>query len=233
MKGIVETVTSLNAAAADFVTVSKKLVVTFLGRSAMYGGEDMSDVLNALAARAQLGDSTALDELVVEVRRAVLRYALAQRLSHEDADDLAQEVCVAVLGIVPGWQETGRSMWGYVFTVARNKLTDAVRRQIKESSFGRRVHSDDASETALQVPDAGPGPEEHVMASLGATKFEGLLAQLPTTQRDVLVLRAVVGLSGRETAEALNLSPGSVHVLQHRAATRLRELLSNEGTVQR
>jgi RNA polymerase sigma-70 factor (ECF subfamily) len=199
----------------------------------MYRGEDMSDVLNALAARAQHGDSSALDELVVEVRRAVLRYALAQRLSREDADDLAQEVCVAVLGVVPGWQETGRSMWGYVFTVARNKLTDAVRRQVKESSFGRRVHSDDANETAMAVPDSGPGPEEHVMASLGASRLEGLLAQLPATQREVLVMRAVVGLSGRETAEALNLSPGSVHVIQHRAVTRLRELLNDEGAVQR
>jgi RNA polymerase sigma-70 factor, ECF subfamily len=193
----------------------------------------MADVLNALAERAQLGDSAALDELVGEVRQAVLRYALAQQLSREDADDLAQEVCVAVLKIVPGWQETGRSMWGYVFTVARNKLTDGVRRQIKEATLGCRVPlHDEAGAAALQLADAGPGPEDRAMASVGNARMDRLLRLLPTTQREVLLLRAVVGLTGRETAEVLRLSPGSVHVLQHRAVTRLRALLSNEAAAE-
>jgi RNA polymerase sigma-70 factor (ECF subfamily) len=57
--------------------------------------------------------------------------------------------------------------------------------------------------------------------------MEALLGRLPATQRDVLLLRAVVGLSGKETAQALGLTPGSVHVLQHRAVTRLRALFAS------
>ena len=192
----------------------------------------MSDLLNVLVGRAQLGDSVALDELVSEVRRAVLRYAIAQRLSREDADDLAQDVCIAVLKIVPGWRETGRSMWGYVFTVARNKLTDGVRRQIRQSALGAQVSLDDESGTAAhEVADRGAGPEDRVLAQAGNARMDHFLRMLPATQREVLLLRAVVGLSGRETAEVLKLSPGSVHVLQHRAVTRLRALMASDSAV--
>lgn len=191
----------------------------------------MSDLLNVLVGRAQSGDRRALDELILEIRRAVLRYAVAQRLTREDADDLAQEVCVAVLRVVPDWQESGRSMWGYVFTVARNKVTDGVRRQVRQGALGRRVPLDDGSdESAMSVVDRELGPEDQVLAHAGTARMQELLSALPSTQREVLLLRAVVGLSGPETAEALRLSPGSVHVLQHRAVTKLRALLAEDAT---
>ncbi|HVT20805.1 MAG TPA: sigma-70 family RNA polymerase sigma factor [Mycobacteriales bacterium] len=181
--------------------------------------------LNQLVDRAKLGDVGALDSLLREVRRAVLRYATAQRVSRDDAEDLAQEVCLAVAKIVPDWRETGRSMWGYVFTVARNKLTDGVRRQVREGARGRLVPLDDGSaDGAVVVADGDLGPEDQAVASDGARQMERLLRMLPSTQREVLVLRTVVGLSAKETAVALGLTPGSVHVLQHRAVTRLRSL---------
>jgi RNA polymerase sigma-70 factor (ECF subfamily) len=186
---------------------------------------DGDDTLNVLVGRAKIGDRGALDELLREVRRAVVRYAGAQRMSRDDAEDLAQEVCLAVLRIVPEWRETGRSMWGFVFTVARNKLTDGVRRQVRQGALARAVElDDDISRGALAVADADLGPEGRAVETDSTKRMEELLRQLPTTQREVLLLRTVVGLSGKETAEALGLSPGSVHVLQHRAVTKLRGL---------
>jgi RNA polymerase sigma-70 factor (ECF subfamily) len=178
-----------------------------------------------LAGRAKIGDIGALDELLREVRRAVVRYAAAQRLSRDDAEDLAQEVCLAVVKIVPEWRETGRSMWGFVFTVARNKLADGVRRQVRQGPIARPVDlGDEVDRSALTVADADLGPEERAVEADATKRMEQLLRQLPTTQREVLLLRTVVGLSGKETADALGLSPGSVHVLQHRAVTKLRSL---------
>ncbi|HWA67811.1 MAG TPA: sigma-70 family RNA polymerase sigma factor [Mycobacteriales bacterium] len=183
------------------------------------------DRLNRLVGRARIGDIGALDELLREVRRAVLRYAGAQRLSRHDAEDLAQEVCLAVVKVVPQWRETGRSMWGFVFTVARNKTTDGVRRQMRQGALARTVELEaDTSRGALTVADANLGPEDRAVASDSARQMAQLLRQLPATQREVLLLRTVVGLSGKETAEALGLSPGSVHVLQHRAVSKLRSL---------
>jgi RNA polymerase sigma-70 factor (ECF subfamily) len=49
---------------------------------------------------------------------------------------------------------------------------------------------------------------------------------LPDKQREILLLRVVVGLSAEETAEAVGSTPGAVRVAQHRALTRLRKELS-------
>ncbi|HVT64418.1 MAG TPA: sigma-70 family RNA polymerase sigma factor [Mycobacteriales bacterium] len=183
------------------------------------------DELNRLVDRAKLGDIGALDTMLREVRRAVLRYATAQRVSRDDAEDLAQEVCLAVVKVIPEWRETGRSMWGFVFTVARNKLTDGVRRQVRQSGLGRLVAIDEGSDSgAIAVPDGDLSPEDRAVVSDSTRQMDRLLRMLPTTQREVLLLRTVVGLTAKETAAALGLTPGSVHVLQHRAVTRLRGL---------
>ncbi len=193
------------------------------GHTSSEGGDAPADGLSMLVSRAQLGDVGALDTLMREVRRAVLRYAAAQRVARDDAEDLAQEVCLAVVKVIPDWRDTGRSMWAFVFTVARNKATDSIRRQMRQGGLGRLVAIDDGAETgAVAVPDRDPGPEDRALVSDGTRQMDRLLRMLPTTQRDVLVMRTVVGLTAKETAQALGLTPGSVHVLQHRAVTRLR-----------
>jgi RNA polymerase sigma-70 factor (ECF subfamily) len=52
-----------------------------------------------------------------------------------------------------------------------------------------------------------------------------LLKVLPAKQREIVVLRVVVGLSAEETAEAVGSTPGAVRVAQHRALIRLRAAL--------
>ena len=47
-------------------------------------------------------------------------------------------------------------------------------------------------------------------------------------QREIVVLRVVVGLSAEETAEAVGSTPGAVRVAQHRALARLRKALASE-----
>ncbi|HVX68480.1 MAG TPA: sigma-70 family RNA polymerase sigma factor [Mycobacteriales bacterium] len=194
-------------------------------------GRKEPEDLNLLVHRAKLGDVAALDMMLREVRRAVLSYATAQRVSRDDAEDVAQDVCLAVIKVVPEWRDTGRSMWGFVFTVARNKLTDGVRRQIRQDGLGRRVVIDDSGSEAstVAIPDLDSGPEDRAIAIDGRRHMERLLRLLPRTQREVLVLRTVVGLTAKETGAALGLRAGSVHVLQHRAVTRLRSLYSADA----
>lgn len=58
-----------------------------------------------------------------------------------------------------------------------------------------------------------------------------LLQVLPDKQREIVLLRVVVGLSAEETAEAVGSTPGAVRVAQHRALARLRRTLSAEEVV--
>ncbi|MCP2092162.1 Sigma-70, region 4 [Actinosynnema pretiosum] len=52
-----------------------------------------------------------------------------------------------------------------------------------------------------------------------------LLGVLPEKQREILLLRVVVGLSAEEVAVAVGSTPGAIRVAQHRALVRLRKAL--------
>ena len=64
-----------------------------------------------------------------------------------------------------------------------------------------------------------------------AGRMDKLLDMLPDKQREILVLRVVVGLSAEETAEAVGSTPGAVRVAQHRALGKLRNVLQSEEVV--
>ena len=56
-----------------------------------------------------------------------------------------------------------------------------------------------------------------------------LLEILPDKQREILILRVVVGLSAEETAEAVGSTAGAVRVAQHRALARLKSAIVEAG----
>jgi RNA polymerase sigma-70 factor, ECF subfamily len=62
-----------------------------------------------------------------------------------------------------------------------------------------------------------------------AARMSALLDLLPAKQREILILRVVVGLSAEETADAVGSSPGAVRVAQHRALARLRAEIIEAG----
>jgi len=74
-------------------------------------------------------------------------------------------------------------------------------------------------------PDASAGPEELIERAGDAQQVRDLLAHLPETLRELLVLRVAVGMSAEETGRALGMSAGAVRVAQHRAMQRLRQLV--------
>jgi RNA polymerase sigma-70 factor (ECF subfamily) len=157
----------------------------------------------------------------------VLRYCRA-RLGRQEslmgsADDVAQDVCVAVVTALPHYQIKGLSFRAFVYGIAAHKVTDAFR------AIGRN-----RAEPVAELPD-GPvtvdGPEHRVLAAELSERLGALLAHLTPRQREVLVLRLAVGLSAEETAQAVRSTPGAVRVTQHRALARLRRILRGEPVV--
>jgi RNA polymerase sigma-70 factor, ECF subfamily len=135
------------------------------------------------------------------------------------ADDVAQEVCIAVLSALPRYQDMGRPFVSFVFGIASHKVADAMR-----SAARQAVPTADVPDG----PDDRPGPEETALAYLEAERVRALLAQLPAQQRELLALRVLFGLSAEETGRTLGMSPGAVRVAQHRALARLRALVAAE-----
>lgn len=176
--------------------------------------------LTVLAAR---GQPDAIESLLEQIRPMVLRYCrarLGQKSGQYDiADDVAQEVCIAVLSALPRYRDMGRPFASFVFGIASHKVADAKRNAARLAV---------PTEALPDGPDSRPGPEETVVADLDAQRARALLARLPVHQRELIVLRVLTGLSAEETGSALGMSPGAVRVAQHRALARLRAIAREE-----
>ena len=174
-----------------------------------------------LAVRGHPG---AIDALLERVRPMVVRYCRARlgRITghYYVADDVAQEVCLAVLAALPRYRDMGRPFASFVFGIASHKVADAVR-----AASRLAVPFEDLPDG----PDERPGPEETVVAYIEAERTRALLAQLPHHLRELLILRVVTGLSAEETGNVLGMSAGAVRVAQHRALARLRALAVEES----
>jgi RNA polymerase sigma-70 factor, ECF subfamily len=186
------------------------------------GGEKTS--IRDLTALAASGHPAAIESLLRQIRPMVVRYCRA-RLGHisghyQVADDVAQEVCIAILSALPRYQDMGRPFASFVFGIASHKVADALRNAARLA-----IPTQDLPDG----PDDRPGPEETVVAYIEAERARALLARLPVHQRELLVLRVLSGMSAQETGNALGMSPGAVRVAQHRALARLRAIALAES----
>jgi RNA polymerase sigma-70 factor, ECF subfamily len=188
------------------------------------GGGGSRELPNGLIVAAVRGDRGARDELLALIQPLVLRYCRGKMGRQESvlgsADDVAQEVCVAVVSALGSYQPAGLSFRAFVYGIAKNKVADALR------AIGRN-----RAEPVAELPDvpvAADGPEQHALTAERSAALGVLLAHLTPRQREVLVLRVAVGLSAEEAARAVGSTTGTVRVTQHRALTRLRRLLQQD-----
>lgn len=195
-------------------------------RPAPLEGEADSRVrIDMLVAASVGGDARARDDLLALIHPLVLKYCRA-RLGRQEslmgsADDVAQDVCMAVVSALPSYQLKGLSFRAFVYGIAAHKVTDAFR------AIGRN-----RSEPVAELPDgpvAADGPEHRLLAAELSARLGALLGHLTPRQREVLVLRLAVGMSAEETAQAVRSTPGAVRVTQHRALGRLRRILLGES----
>ncbi|HET9890965.1 MAG TPA: RNA polymerase sigma factor ShbA [Mycobacterium sp.] len=178
----------------------------------------------ALISAAVKGDVAAIDDVFRWIRPLVLRYCRTrvggQDKAFTSADDVAQEVCIAALTALPGYRYQGRQFLGFVYGIAAHKVADA-----------RRLAARNRSEPVPDVPDTvdlAEGPEAQVVNGEFAGQMARLLKSVSDKQREILHLRVGLGLSAEETADVVGSTPGAVRVAQHRALSRLRDLLTAE-----
>lgn len=177
--------------------------------------------LDALIGPAACGDRDAVTEIVRLVHPLVRRYCSARMgaTGHltVTADDVTQEVLIAVVSSIPRYRDQGKSFLAFVYGIAANKVADAFRRR-KHTAYPMSELPDTASPTA--------GPEEWTLAFERRAATRELMKVLAPTHREVLVMRIVLGWSAAQTAEAIGTSPGVVRVMQHRALNKLRAELN-------
>jgi RNA polymerase sigma-70 factor, ECF subfamily len=161
-------------------------------------------------ARAKRGDREAHRYLYVRYADNVYGYVWSIVRDEHEAEDVTQQVFAKLLRILPKYEERKSPFLAWVLTVARNVALDHMRQR-------RAVLCDEIGDREDGVHGSDPCEALTLRQAIGS---------LPDDQREVVVLRHVVGMSPGEIATRLGRSEPSVHGLHHRGRGALRaELL--------
>ena len=181
---------------------------------------DESD--EGLVARAVAGDRAGFAALVGRHYDLMFRVAWKGCGNREDAEDIAQDVCVKLGKTIRTYSGQGKfTTW--LYRVVLNASRDHQR---KRASNARKLDewSNEPTRPDVQAADQGADEDE-------ATVLWQAVRQLPPKQRDTVLLVFGEGLSHAEAAVAMECAEGTVSSNIHDAKKRLRVLIEQEATV--
>lgn len=177
------------------------------------GSRDPTELTLKAVARAKAGDPEGLHYLYVRYADDVLRYVASFVRDHHEAEDITQNVFAKLVTAIRKYERREVPFDAWLLRVARNAALDHLRAR-------RAIPTGE-----VRLADADP-------AQTGVDRGRALrqaLEDLPKDQREVLVLRHIVGLSPVEIAGALDKTESSVHGLHHRGRRALRANLAAMG----
>jgi RNA polymerase sigma-70 factor, ECF subfamily len=174
---------------------------------------DPGSNLDNLMARYQAGDFAAATALIDRVSPQLQRFFLAKFGSRADADDLLQDTWLRIHRVRHTYRP-GEPVLPWFYAIARRVRIDHYRRTSRTTARERRLE---------EMPSVAATPlrEEGEVDDL-----ETLLAPLSESQREVIRMMKVAGMSLEEVARATSCSVGSVKQKVHRAYKNLREKMS-------
>jgi RNA polymerase sigma-70 factor (ECF subfamily) len=174
------------------------------------------EVLNpTLIRRAQEGESAVVGALYERYQRGIFRYLYYRVGDQQTAEDLTSEVFLRMVEKLSNFDDRQLSFQAWLFQIARNLSIDHYRKM----SIHQNVQLKD------DFPEGGNEPLEMVAQELTSEKLQYALVKLPENQRDVIVMRFIVGMPISEVAETLHKTEDSIKGLQRRALLALRDTL--------
>jgi RNA polymerase sigma-70 factor, ECF subfamily len=172
--------------------------------------------LEILMARYQAGDFAAATELIETVSPQLYRFFAVQVTSRPDAADLLQETWLRIHKVRHTYRP-GEPVLPWFYAIARYVRVDHYRKTLRSSA---------RTQTLEQMAQTAATPTRDTSE---AESLRALLAVLPDSQREVIELLKVEGLSLEEVARATSTSVGSVKQKAHRAYQKLRKALIVPG----
>jgi RNA polymerase sigma-70 factor (ECF subfamily) len=165
-------------------------------------------------ARAKEGDREAVRLLYVRYADNVYGYVRSIVRDEKEAEDLTQQVFMKLMLVIGKYTDCGVPFSGWLLRLARNVALDHLRRR-------RPTPTEDVVALDTHADESGRESARDLYAAL---------ATLPDEQRDVIVMRHIVGLSPPEIAEQMGRSESSIHGLHHRGRRALKQELARLGS---
>jgi RNA polymerase sigma-70 factor, ECF subfamily len=165
-------------------------------------------------ARAKQQDREALRFLYLQYADNVYSYVRTIVCDHHDAEEVTQQVFAKLLTAIVKYEERGRPFVGWLMRLSHNVAVDMVR--------GRR-----------ETPAAelyGPDDQDEGESARAAMSLRLAIATLPEDQREVVLMRHVMGLTPVEIADRTGRTRSSVYGLHHRGRRALCDELRRLGS---
>lgn len=171
---------------------------------------------------ADQGDVDALGRVFDSTAPKLL--LLAQHLGRDaaDAEDLVQTTFVAAMRDAHGYDRS-RPLLSWLTGILANRAADLTRRRARRRELSASSQPEDPR--GLSDPRLDSNPEALLSNAETRERIAAAIDDLPTEQRDVLVLRLLHGLSAVEAAHALGRPPATVRTQCRRGLARLRKAL--------
>jgi RNA polymerase sigma-70 factor (ECF subfamily) len=173
--------------------------------------------LIALVELARNGDKDAFGQLYDHYQPSVYRFLYYRVGSMTLAEDLTAETFFRALRSMHSFRWQGKDFGAWLMTIARNLTADHFK--------AGRTRLEQTTEDMQTLDSTSDGPEIEVLSSLTNESLLRALGELPTEQRECLIMRFLQGLSIAETAEILGRSSGAVKQLQLRGVRNLAKLI--------
>jgi RNA polymerase sigma factor (sigma-70 family) len=174
------------------------------------------------------GQRRPISEIVAEEGVRLRNFIRRRVPDPADAEDIAQEVFYELVEanhlLMPIEHVTG-----WLFRVARNRITDLFRKKKPESFSDEAIEDEDGELLRIEdmLPSADAGPEALYARAVLLEELELALDELPEEQRAVFVAHEIEGRSFKEMAAETGVSVNTLLSRKHYAVLHLRERLKN------
>ena len=185
------------------------------------GTADSDEAFSSALARAKRGDGDGFAWLYRNYNRKVA--ALVRSEHCPDPDEVVNTVFFKAFRSIDRFVGNRANFASYLYQIARFQVIDERRAR------SRRVEIDE--DLDLDLVAGGEDPVDSAVEQDATARVGEALQALTAEQREVIVLRVFFGLTGPETAEAMDKPVGAIRSLQNRAEARLRSLVESGAVV--
>ena len=182
--------------------------VGFRSRTGLDESQEAIEKTRLAVARAKQGDQEAVRFLYVKYAHNIYGYVCSIMRDDHEAEDVTQHVFAKLITAIGKYDDRGVPFFAWLLRLARNVAIDHL-----------RANRLTPTENVIDV-DTGRRPDFERTHTV-----KDALATLPEEQREVVILRHVVGLSPTEIADRMGRTEGSIHGLHHRGRRALQREL--------
>lgn len=171
-----------------------------------------------LVQRAQQGDLQAIGALYDQHQDHIFRFVWSRTYDQALAEDLTGDVFIRMVTHLPQYQIGTVPFRAWLYRIARNLIIDYQRQH------GR--HTVVNIEYAVNLSRERDDPMQQIETTLSLEAMQQALEKIDPTQREVVELRFLLGLSLQDVASTLDKTVAAVKSLQYRGLKSLRVALS-------